>query len=188
MKILGGIVLLVLTFTLGTQTAVFLSWSTPEISGIVVAENTTLLKDERATTPKGIRVMYAGTEPARDDEIAYLRFVVYNGTGNKLVYGSKGAEWPPLRLWVNARLLSHEYCASGASRYYIEPNGSAEFRVGVYEFEKAPQKNDKINVAFYLAEDGSDSAEEILSAPFVILDSFRQEIDLWNKKQNERWR
>ena len=189
MKILGRIVLLVFTFIFGTQTVAFLSWSLPEIPEIVVTDDTRWFEDEKAVAPKNIHVMYAGTEPARSDEIAYLRFVVFNGTPRKLVYASKGAEWPAPEVLVHGQPLPEHYrCGSLTMLYSIEPGASAEFRVGVYEFEEVPKSGALVTVGFYLREENDDFSEAVFSEPFVLPDLFRRSIRLWHKEQETRWR
>ncbi len=166
--------------------AAFEAWSLPEIPDIPVAEELKRFGQEKAVAPEGIRVMYAGMEHARGDEIAYLRFVVYNGTSGRISYASKGAEWPFPEVYTNGKKSRDILrCGSGTSLYFIEPRASAEFRVGVYEFETAPRKSDLITVVFYIHDPDAGLAEEVISEPFVLPDSFRRSIDVWTKRVPE---
>ena len=181
MKILRRTFLFVLTFVLGVQMAAFGDWSSRAIPDISAPEEREPFDDQKSVAPEGIRLMYAGMEPARGDEIAYLRFVVYNGTSSRVGYASHGAEWPFPGVWVNGKKSPGVLmCGNGMGRYFIEPGASAEFRLGVYEFETVPKKSDLITIGFYL---DAGLAEDVLSQPFVLPDSFRRSIEAWHKQQ-----
>ena len=186
MKILWRITLFALTLVLGIQMAAFEAWSIPEIPDIPVTEQLKRFEEEKAVAPEGIRVMYAGEEHARGDEIAYLRFIVYNGTSDRISYAAKGAEWPFPEVYINGKKSPDILrCGSGMTLYFIEPRASAEFRVGVYEFETAPRKSDLITVVFNVGDADSGLADEAISQPFVLPDSFRRSIDVWRKEWAE---
>jgi hypothetical protein len=167
----------------GVQFVALPSLVWPDIPNVVVPEEIARREDERGIVPQGIRVMYAGAEPARGHATSYLRFVVHNGTAGQVSYGAKGAEFAFPEVRVNGRKLPDVYrCGSGASLYFIEPGRSAELRVGVYEFKKTPRKGDLITVAFYLRRFGASASKEIVSEPFLLPDSFRRSIDHWNSQ------
>jgi len=192
MKILGRIIVFGLTFFSGSQIVSLLSSVWPEIPNIVVDKE--LAENEKAVEPNGIHVMYAGMEPARGNDTAYLRFIIYNGTSGKVRYVSKVSEWPFPSLYLNGKKLPEiTRCRSGMRSYSIEPGVSAEFRVGVDEFLEVPKKGDLITVGFYLVDPishsylryAASSAEEFSSEPFVLPDSFRQVIRQWNRARGQ---
>ncbi len=136
-----------------------------------------------ATKPQGITVAYTGMEPRRQDENAYLKFVVYNGTSGPLTYGAQAPEWPFPDVRVNGLQpeLEGYRCGSGMRPFVIDPGASAEFRVGHYEFEKVPAKRDLVTAGFYLRESHAEYGEAIFSEPFVLPNGFRQAIDQWKR-------
>jgi len=187
MKILGRIIVFGLAFFSGSQIVSLVSSVWPEIPNIVVDKE--LAENEKAVEPRGIRVMYAGEVMADEDETAYLRFVVYNGTSSKVSYNSKGSVWPFPYIRVNGKALPETIsCGNGVKTYFIEPGDSAEFLVRAYEFDKVPKKGDLVTVGFYLVDpishsdlpNAAYSYEEFSSEPFVLPDSFRQAIRQFN--------
>jgi hypothetical protein len=187
-KIPESVTLFVLTFFFGIQIVALVSWTWPEIPKIFVTEEIARFNGENAAEPTGIRVMYAGMEPNRKDETAFLRFVVYNGTSSKVSYDAQVSQRPSPKVYVNSHTSpSIGRCRSGMKPYFIEAGASAEYLVGSFEFERVPNKSDLITVGFYLRYVNSDLAEEIFSEPIVLPDAFRQSIHQRNKKQETLW-
>jgi hypothetical protein len=79
MRIIARLSILVLTFAMGVGAVAIVSWGSfwSEIPDIVVAEEFAYGEETKmAATPDGVRVMFAGIQPARVNENAYVRFIV----------------------------------------------------------------------------------------------------------------
>ena len=188
MRIVARFFLFISAFVIGTQAAALFSQIWPEIPEIAVKEKTDWLEDEKASTPTGIQVLYAGVVSARGNEPASLRFIAHNGTSKTIVYGSKGAQNPWPDVYINGRLVPHGWrCGSGAMLYEIAPGASAEFHLEVYEFENIPPKGSLITVGYSLHEKDSKSYDEIFAEPFMLPDTFRRAIIDWKREEKIRW-
>jgi hypothetical protein len=189
MKIVARFFLFISAFVVGTQAAALFSQVWPEMPEIAVNEKTDWLETERASSPDGIQVSYTGVIPAHGNEPASLRFIAHNGTSKTIVYGAKGAENPSPDVFVNGQLVVPQgwRCGSGARLYEIAPGASAEFHVGVYEFETIPSKGSLITVGYYLNERDSKLLNETFSEPFVLPDTFRRAIIDWKREEKIRW-
>ena len=119
-----------------------------------------------ATEPSGITVAYAGM--VDEGEYPYLKFVVYNRTSGPLTYGAQASEWPFPDVRVNGRrpVLNGYRCGSGMRRFVIDPGSSAEFRMGPYEFDRAPAKGSLITVGYFLSDRDGEFGRQFFPSPF----------------------
>jgi len=132
-----------------------------------------------ASVPTGIQVMYAGLERDGRHRDPYLKFLIYNGFDQPVMYRAKSPMHPFSELKANGKELRRVYgCGNGIETYYIPPRGAANVRVDAFDLAERPQKGAMITAGFHLRFSDADDDESILysSQPFLLPDEFRREI------------
>ena len=119
--------------------------------------------------PSGIRVSYVGVNDST------LRFLVYNGSTEKLsCRGYEGICSSP-ELLLNGLDASAWVCMNGSSKYEIKPGDTVEMMVAPYDFARVPGKNEKVVVGFK-SIDEDDWRDQYFAEPIVLPPAFRNEI------------
>jgi hypothetical protein len=186
MKWLGGVFIFVASFVLAisfTGLVTLLGRETLRNSdhGLAVIPES----DRVVNGPKGVRIMYAGWEPATDTTVSSIRLVIYNGTLLPVSYSAHAPEnlWPELR--INGREQAPIYgCGTGIQTFYILPGRSAEVIITPNDFTEIPASGSQITAGFYLQSLGSDHSI-YTSEPFNLPEEFRRSIQVWEVPTSE---
>lgn len=124
--------------------------------------------DRIPKAPAGIRISYIGVKDST------LRFLIYNGSTEKLsCLGYSGICASP-ELRVNGLDATAWVCMNGSSIYEIQPGETVEMLVSTEDFARIPGKNDKVAVGFKSIDD--DAQDISFAEPIILPSAFRNEV------------
>jgi hypothetical protein len=164
-------------------TAFFLGFASgtllPKVEATSVAAGPILTTVAEANAQDGrLEIVFAGWERAESNTYPRLRFVLNNGTSDRLYFRGYSADnpWPVIQM--GEKKLMYYWCGTGVGRHFIEPGKSLTFEVSGHPFRdhRDPKSRFTVGLDLSTSKKYDEKSELIQTQPFALPEDFIEDL------------